>query len=248
MSTKIYEAWRWKKSLGMSTILAKIETIMKKQMYEKAQEFLKEAGKEAAPGADGVWEVQQVMKVCAQLTQFSRISPYRAPRGDFTCDFCVWDWKQHYYMYPIGTPDNWDFKPLYEIPGVEDFRYWNNTDEPEGMSMREWKRRGRIWDEQHDWENPITKTIYSVLDPVSPGIDLSVLFDPRWATKSQMERYGLPTCGEHTRKAARKRAQEDKRRIRCKLCKNLVPKTDAHRHRKEWVCDSCWDERLRVTE
>jgi hypothetical protein len=248
MSTKIYEAWRWKKALGMSPILRQVETIMKKQMHQKAQEFLKEVEKDVEPGGDSVWGVMQVMKICAQLTQFSRISPYRAPRGDFTCDFCVWDWKQHFYMYPIGKADNWDFKDVYKIPGLEDFRYWNNTDEPEGMSRREWNRRGRIWNAQHDWENPIVKTVYSVLDPISPVGELSTLFDPRWASEAEMKRYGLPTCRTRTQAAAQKRDKDAKRRIRCKFCKNLVPKTDAHRHQKKWVCDSCWDERLRVAE
>lgn len=238
MSTKIYEAWRWKRTLGMSSILYQVETIMKKQMYKKAQEFLKKA---VGDGAD----LHYVMVLCGKLTQFQALSPYKGPQGDFSCDFCVWDWKQHFYMYPIGTLNNWDFSEIYKIPGVEDFRYWNNTDEPEGMSRREWSRRGRIWDAQHDEAALPTKTIYHILDPYTPTHDLNPLFDPKWATEAEMKRLGLPTCMRLTAKKAQKRHNT---RVRCNLCKNLVPRKDAHRHQGKWIGECCWDERLRSSE
>jgi len=242
MSTKIYEAWRWKRTLGMGWVLYEVETIMKKQMYKKAQEFLKKA---VGEGAD----LHYTMMLCAKLTQFQALSPYKGPQGDFSCDFCVWDYKSYFYMYPIGTLNNWDFSEIYKIPGLEDFRYWNNTDEPEDVSRREWKRRGRIWDAQHDEKEPVPKTIYHILDPYSPSHDLYPLFDPRWATEHEMKRLGLPTCMKLTREAAQKRAEAKKRRVRCKLCKNLVPRETAHRHQGKWIGDDCcWDERLRTTE
>lgn len=244
MSTKIYEAWRWKRTLGMSWVLHEVETIMKRQMYKKAQEFLAKCGADSKAGNS--WEQREVMAMCAKLTLFQALSPYKGPQGDFSCDFCVWDYKSYFYMYPIGTLNNWDFSEIYKIPCLEDFRYWNNTDEPEGMTRREWNRRGRIWDAQHSEAEPVPKTIYHVLDPYSPTHDLQPLFDPRWATDFEMKRYGLPTCMRLTQKKAQRRA---KQRVRCKFCKNLVPKKTAHRHQGKWVGDACcWDERLRTTE
>jgi hypothetical protein len=32
-------------------------------------------------------------------------------------------------------------------PGFSEYNYWNNTDEPEGMSEEEWSSRARRWDE-----------------------------------------------------------------------------------------------------
>lgn len=248
MSTKIYEAWRWKRTLGMSSILFEVETIMKKQMYEKAQKLVEEMMKDEPSGM----ALHTLTQMCARLTQFQALNPYKGPVGDFSCDFCVWDWKQHFYMYPIGTLNNWQYADIYKIPGVEDFRYWNNTDEPEGMSRREWNRRMRVWDAQHDEKNPVTKTIFHILDPYSPGMELTPLFDPRWATDSEMARYGLPTCMRNAQREAQKKRETQKpklRRVRCKLCKNLVPRETAHRHQGGWIGDDCcWDERLRSSE
>ncbi len=197
MSTKIYEAWRWKRPLGINPILYQVETIMKNQMYKKAQKIMKDAG-------DGIAQ-HTVMMMCAKLTQFSSLSPYRGPQGDFSCDFSVWDWKRHYYMLPIGTPDNWDFAEIYKIDGMEDFRYWNNVDEPEDMTRREWNRRGHVWDTQYEDRDSIIKMVYHILDPYTPNMDLNSLFDPRWASEHDMKRLGLPTCWELTQKAAKER-------------------------------------------
>lgn len=38
-------------------------------------------------------------------------------------------------------------KSLLELPGVSEFGYWDNTDEPEGMDMDAWRARGVMWDE-----------------------------------------------------------------------------------------------------
>ena len=37
-------------------------------------------------------------------------------------------------------------------------------------------------------------------------------------------------------------------RIHCKLCRRSAPEVSAHRHQDGWVCEDCWDERLRSTE
>lgn len=31
-------------------------------------------------------------------------------------------------------------------PGVQEYGYWDNADEPEGMSRREWNQRAKNWD------------------------------------------------------------------------------------------------------
>ncbi len=35
--------------------------------------------------------------------------------------------------------------------------------------------------------------------------------------------------------------------ILCKLCRDQKPKETANPHRGDWICDDCWDERLRTT-
>lgn len=36
--------------------------------------------------------------------------------------------------------------------------------------------------------------------------------------------------------------------VLCKFCGNACDPNTAHRHDHGWVCDDCWDERLRTTE
>lgn len=44
-----------------------------------------------------------------------------------------------------------DVLALWEsIPQFEEFGYWNNTDQPEGISDLEWEKRGMIWDKVYD--------------------------------------------------------------------------------------------------
>lgn len=38
------------------------------------------------------------------------------------------------------------------------------------------------------------------------------------------------------------------RRVRCKICKNLVDRKSAHRHQGKYIGECCWDERLKSTE
>lgn len=35
---------------------------------------------------------------------------------------------------------------------------------------------------------------------------------------------------------------------KCKLCKEKHPPSSVHRHDGRYICDNCWDERLRNTE
>ena len=47
-----------------------------------------------------------------------------------------------------------DLKDKEGKPLVHDFGYWDNSDEPEDMTRKEWKARGRIWDEVLRMEDP----------------------------------------------------------------------------------------------
>lgn len=34
----------------------------------------------------------------------------------------------------------------------------------------------------------------------------------------------------------------------CSMCKKYCPGNAAHLHQEQWICESCWDERLKITE
>lgn len=56
----------------------------------------------------------------------------------------IWICGRKAYIIPWGH-ERWYYKIKYPR-WVEDFAYWNNTDEPEGMTRTEWKARERMWD------------------------------------------------------------------------------------------------------
>ncbi len=35
--------------------------------------------------------------------------------------------------------------------------------------------------------------------------------------------------------------------ITCKFCKEMVPGNTVRKHTNGWVCEKCWDERLKIT-
>lgn len=39
------------------------------------------------------------------------------------------------------------FRQWCTLPGVREYWYWNNSDEPEGMTQKEWDTRREAWDE-----------------------------------------------------------------------------------------------------
>lgn len=77
---------------------------------------------------------------------------------DFDVSIGVWELKGSLFLIPqcdMQMRRVLDF--LAEDPRLEDFCYWNNVDEPEGVSRREWARRKRSWDAIHEagWSDHI---------------------------------------------------------------------------------------------
>lgn len=58
------------------------------------------------------------------------------------------------------------------LPRVRDFGYWNNTDQPEGMSSRAWARRRKVWGEVLLDRGPAVPAMYGLsielVDPNGP--------------------------------------------------------------------------------
>lgn len=59
------------------------------------------------------------------------LSLFPDPDGEYT------------YVIPFGSQDL--IEAFLKLDGVEDFSYWNNSDEPENISPEEWERRGEVW-------------------------------------------------------------------------------------------------------
>lgn len=64
-----------------------------------------------------------------------------------SCGFNLWFRMGHVYAMPIGG--NWALATFdrERFPDwIEDYSYWNNTDEPEHVTQEEWEERKKTWD------------------------------------------------------------------------------------------------------
>ena len=58
-------------------------------------------------------------------------------------------------LYAMLFTDQRKFKDLWEaLPWVYPFAYYDNTDHPEDMTVKQWEARGRLWDKLL-WNNDI---------------------------------------------------------------------------------------------
>jgi len=75
----------------------------------------------------------------------------RNPYLDLSCGFSLWIPKGNYIL---GSPWGEGIVADVETPEwVEQYGYWNNTDRPDSMPTREWKRREKAWEGvlAHQW-------------------------------------------------------------------------------------------------
>lgn len=62
-------------------------------------------------------------------------------------EICIWQLDGRYYLIPFDNfPIGKTLKFLEKDPQLEDFSYWNNTDQPEDVTDKEWGHREKIWD------------------------------------------------------------------------------------------------------
>lgn len=84
--------------------------------------------------------------------QRMRASPQRDPMVDWSLGLKCW-WsasEQAYVGYLYGEMQQPVRELLLGRSIVRDFAYWNNSDQPDSASNREWRRREKVWDEVLD--------------------------------------------------------------------------------------------------
>jgi hypothetical protein len=65
---------------------------------------------------------------------------------EFSCSVTILPCKEEVFIL-LFTEDT-DVQELFDaMEEIEEYPYWNNTDQPEGMTWEEWEIRGEEWDE-----------------------------------------------------------------------------------------------------
>ena len=151
MSTKIYWAWRvpadrlndfidMARDQLLLAVRDRIRVLMTTANASKIGEAPEWAKTDAARER---WEQGRRYEVVESLCVAAAKGGERDPICDVECGFNVWLHDGHAYFIPIA--EHW-LKDLIKVPWAEDFRYWNNTDLPDGVSEETWDARGRTWD------------------------------------------------------------------------------------------------------
>lgn len=168
MSTKIYTAYRFPKTLGLFDVMNKVKVDGLKVVKQRMRHYydvIIEQGK----------TVEETHDIIAKLYKEAVVSSESNP---FNFDMCisVHEHEDYYYLIPYGIIDygRWDF--LDNNTHLEEFGYYDNTDKPENISVKEWNDRGRIWYEIDDtgWQGQLVCVIseYDDFWRISPWLDL----------------------------------------------------------------------------
>lgn len=87
------------------------------------------------------------------------------------CWFNAFPYNKHFYIIP-GYPTGLKYPKYPEY--VEEFFYWNNTDEPDNISYKEFQKRGKLWEKSGALDTPIRNRLSHELIQYDP-IECSLL-------------------------------------------------------------------------
>lgn len=165
MSTKIHKAWRmpisvlykdfmpaFREHCFINVVKRLDETssavlpVVLQEIYDKYwkdrvtyEEFEKNRGKKV--------RVRHVLKYSFLASK----SYERSLLFNIDCSFNTWLYNNKAYVIPYG--ESWITKDFNVPEKVEDYCYWNNTDEPENVTRKQWVARGDMWEKicLNDW-------------------------------------------------------------------------------------------------
>lgn len=168
MSTKIYTAWRMpigvfakdfmtafqehclnKVALRLEELIGAVEEKVMKDVYDKHdwskrlswEDYVKQRGKQV--------KARHVLK----YSYLASDSYERSLLFDMDCSFNAWIHNNKVYVIPYG--ESWILNGFDVPEKVEDYCYYNNADQPENLTRRQWDARAKTWDkiclDNHGW-------------------------------------------------------------------------------------------------
>lgn len=162
MSTKIYDAYKLKKASELPEVLDYIEKRARREIKDKLKalywEYMIHIDPDREPDyhlyRQRHWSDDKARLRLAHdqiMAKFkgAHIKPYR-DRMDLTVYVVVYLHKKQVYLRAVcdhvsALGGSLDFLKRYNR--VEDYYYQNQTDPPENVPTRQWKRRSQVWHE-----------------------------------------------------------------------------------------------------
>jgi hypothetical protein len=187
MSIKVYYAYRVKEGVDPFDLMFGI----KKRGVVEAKKKLTAFYNAMLSSPEQVNEIAEALNLESEKINFSMVGTwvgklYRKQLSSFQRDpfhlDVVVTIRRHegrYYLIPYndrGTLVGGTLNFLDDHPDLEEYGYWNNTDEPEGMSEEEWEERRKVWEPLTDdepWSQFLETQIISSdgWSNVDPGVD-----------------------------------------------------------------------------
>jgi hypothetical protein len=158
MSTKVYTAYRLKKSSDLWSFVRSANATAMKNVQERIREIhsdlMKTAPSESVDFGDLVERYQDEGKARSRIASDALLKGYGEQLSsshrndfDFNVSIAIWEHKKGLYIRPfcdMRMRDVLDF--LKRDRRLQDFSFWDNTDRPKRITEKQWKARGRVWD------------------------------------------------------------------------------------------------------
>lgn len=127
------------------------------------------------------------MCLTTRSSQTRSISPF-----DIDCSFNMFIVGKKCLIIPYG-PEKISFAKLPNDGLIEEYGYWNNTDEPEDVTMRQWKQRKKDWEVACEidsfWKKRISHTVIELKSSIGQyEVSQSLL---KWSDEKKRKYMGL---------------------------------------------------------
>lgn len=95
--------------------------------------------------SDLMWFIRKSLYNTMKKNRIAESALDYNPSLDFEVEVGIYPTKSKVLAIPFINNDAL-FKKFYELPGIKDYGYWNNTDKPEDVTARQWTQRKKDWD------------------------------------------------------------------------------------------------------
>ena len=188
MSIKVHRAYKLKKGFKLWEVLKDIKVKAEKEVslvfyvignnfvnqYLKGGKRRTELVKEGVFSKDSDKDIFTIIDISflyqeVSLWLFNKYRNYLLENSkkrsvfDFSVCLNVYENKGSYYLIPYSDELMkmvWNF--LKDDSRLEDFSYWNNTDCPNDIDIKEWNKRGRTWEKVFDGGVSLRLDIFSI--------------------------------------------------------------------------------------
>lgn len=155
MSTKIYYGFKFHQTSTIGGVSLRLKNI-KKDATLYCQSTIEE------------WLKTHDRNELYDLMTKAEKSIYGGSIFDLKLSITIFHHKNEFYGIPFAD-DGKLIEIVLKNKWVRDFSYWNNSDQPEGMSDKEWEMRAKVWNDIFKKEGTPSEAGYTkdiILNPV----------------------------------------------------------------------------------